>query len=219
MVPLQRNTRVRLSIVQNANFATCSRSITRQNYVALQNSIVQAMATVMDITRHIAVKTTIGRVPTTVIVAPIMTNARRNRRTSFLPIAVTRHSSPAPQSNLQGVLQEPKNQDKRQVNNKKCQHELHHNDARYTSDDDELRASVDTLVPSEDQTSFLSEDKINKDENYHLHMNKILKAGCRVLCKSDHQQHRSKSKLIKRAKRKRRLLHSWMMISFLQTPS
>jgi hypothetical protein len=66
----------------------------------------------------------------------------------------------------------PKNQDKHQVNKKKCLHESHHNDACYTSDDDELSASVDTPVPSEDQASVLSEDKINKDENHLLHTDK-----------------------------------------------
>jgi hypothetical protein len=54
------------------------------------------MAAVADVTRHIIFKITSGRVATTAIVAPTMTNARRNRRSRVLPIAVTRHSSPAP---------------------------------------------------------------------------------------------------------------------------
>ncbi len=66
----------------------------------------------------------------------------------------------------------PKKQDKHQVQDKNHQYEAHHNDAQYTSDDDELHASVDTPVPSEDHTSASSEGKINEDENYHLHLDK-----------------------------------------------
>jgi hypothetical protein len=43
--------------------------------------------------------------------------------------------------------------------------------------------------------SASSEGKNNEDENYELHFDKKLKAGSHVPCKSDHQQHRGKSKL------------------------
>jgi hypothetical protein len=87
----------------------------------------------------------------------------------------------------------PKNQDKHQAHDKKCQYEVHHNDAHYTSDNDELCASVDTLVPSEDSASASGKGKNHEDENYHLHVDKKLKAESHVPCKSDHQQHRSRS--------------------------
>ncbi len=61
---------------------------------------------------------------------------------------------------------------------------------------------MDMPVPSEDQTSVSSEGNINKDENYHLHINKKMRAGCCVPCKSDHQQHRSKSKSSQKGKKK-----------------
>jgi hypothetical protein len=54
---------------------------------------------------------------------------------------------------------------------------------------------MDTPVPSEDPASASSKSKTHKDENYHLHVNKKLKAGSHVPCKSDHQQHRGKSQL------------------------
>jgi hypothetical protein len=82
---------------------------------------------------------------------------------------------------------------KRQLQDKKRPHEAHHNDARYTSNNDESRSSMDTLVPSEDPASASSESKKDhKDENYHLHVSKKKKAGCHVPCKSDHQGQRSK---------------------------
>ncbi len=52
----------------------------------------------------------------------------------------------------------PKN-NKCQVQDKKRQYEGHHNDARYTSDDEELRISTDTPVPSEDPASASSESE------------------------------------------------------------
>jgi hypothetical protein len=52
----------------------------------------------------------------------------------------------------------PKN-NKHQVQEKKPQYKVHHNDARYTSDNDELRISTDTPVPSEDPVSASSESK------------------------------------------------------------
>ncbi len=65
----------------------------------------------------------------------------------------------------------------------------------YTSDNNELRISADTPVPSEDPASASSKSKTHNDENYHLHVDKKLKAGSHVPCKSDHWQHRGKSQL------------------------
>ncbi len=75
---------------------------------------------------------------------------------------------------------------------------MHHNDARYTSDNHESGASVDMPVPSEDPASASSE---GKNHEYHLHFDKKLKARSHVLCKSDHQQHRSKSKSSQKGKK------------------
>jgi hypothetical protein len=86
----------------------------------------------------------------------------------------------------------PRN-NKHQIQDKKRPHEVHHNDACYTSNDDELRSSMDTPVPSEDLASASSKSKKDhKDENYHLHVSKKMKAGCHVPRKSDHQRQRSK---------------------------
>ncbi len=77
-----------------------------------------------------------------------------------------------------------------------------HNDARYTSDNDELRISTDIPVPSEDPASASSESKkTHEDENYHLHVDKKMKAGSYVPCKSDHQQHRTKSQSSQKGKK------------------
>ncbi len=79
---------------------------------------------------------------------------------------------------------------------------MHHTDARYTSDDDKLQVSTDTPVPSEDPASASSESKKNhEDENYHLHINKKMKAGSHVPCKSDHQQHGAKVQLSQKGKK------------------
>jgi hypothetical protein len=64
-----------------------------------------------------------------------------------------------------------------------------------------LGPSVDTLVPSEDPASASSEGKNHEDEDYHLSVNKKLKAGCHVPCKSDHQQHRGRSKSSQKGKK------------------
>jgi hypothetical protein len=46
--------------------------------------------------------------------------------------------------------------DKCQLQDKKHPHEVHHNNARYTSNNDELRSSTDTPVPSDDPASASS---------------------------------------------------------------
>jgi hypothetical protein len=66
----------------------------------------------------------------------------------------------------------PKN-NKCQVQDKKHQYEAHINNACYTSNNDELRLSTDTPVPSEDPSSASSKSKkTHEDENYHLHVDK-----------------------------------------------
>ncbi len=60
----------------------------------------------------------------------------------------------------------PKNKNKHQIHNKKHQYEVHHNDTHYTSDDNESRASVDMLVPSEYPASASSKGKNHEDKNY-----------------------------------------------------
>jgi len=95
----------------------------------------------------------------------------------------------------------PKNQNKCQTHENKCQYKAHHNEAHSTRDYDELRISADPPVSSEDPASASSKSKTHKDENYHLHADKKLKAGSHVLCKSDHQQHRGKSQLSQKGKK------------------
>jgi hypothetical protein len=92
----------------------------------------------------------------------------------------------------------------------KPQYEVHHNNACYTSDDDELRATVDMPVPSEDPASASSEGKNHEDENYHLHVDKKLKAGSSIGAGPSQ---------VKRVKKEKHLLHSWMTILILRTPS
>jgi hypothetical protein len=95
----------------------------------------------------------------------------------------------------------PKNQNKLQTHDKKCQYKAHHTDTGYTSDDNELRISANTPVPSEDPASASSKSENHVVENYHLHVDNKLKAGGHVPCKSDHQQHRGKSQLSQKSKK------------------
>jgi hypothetical protein len=55
---------------------------------------------------------------------------------------------------------------------KKCSHEVHHNDVRYTSKDNESRSSSDAPAPSEDLASTSSGSEEHEDENYHLQASK-----------------------------------------------
>ncbi len=134
----------------------------------------------------------------TAVVVTSTTNATRNRRTRLLLIAATRHSSHA-QCTGQRASTPPRSatrtpNDKHQLQDKKRHYKVHHNNARYTRDNDESCLSTDTLVPSEDPASASSESKkTHEDENYHLHVDKKMKAGSHVPCKSDHQQQRTKS--------------------------
>jgi hypothetical protein len=105
------------------------------------------------------------------------------------------------QAHLRGVPQKPQEQ-KPQVKEKKLQYKAHHNDARYTSDDNKLRISTDTPVPSEDPASASREiKKTHEDDNYHLRINKKMKAGSHVPRKSDHQQHGAKVQLSQKCKK------------------
>ncbi len=80
---------------------------------------------------------------------------------------------------------------------------MHHNNAHYTSNDDESRLSTDTPVPSEDPASSSSESKKNhEDENYHLHIAKKMKTGSHVPHKFDHRQQRTKSQLSQKGKKR-----------------
>ncbi len=75
---------------------------------------------------------------------------------------------------------------------------MHHNNTHYTSDNNESCISATTPVPSEDLASASSKSKIHVDENYHLNVDKKLKAGSHVPCKSDH---RHKSQLSQKSKK------------------
>ncbi len=95
---------------------------------------------------------------------------------------------PKSKHNSKECYKNPKD-DKHQLQDKKRHYEVHHNNARYTSDDDKSCLSTNTLVPSEDLASASSESKkTHKDENYHLHLDKKMKAGSHVPCKSDCRQ-------------------------------
>ncbi len=85
---------------------------------------------------------------------------------------------------------------------KKHQYKAHHNNAHYTSDYEELRISTNTPVPSEDPVSASSESKkTHEDENYHLYIDKKMKACSHVPCKSDHPQHRAKAQSSQKGKK------------------
>jgi hypothetical protein len=88
---------------------------------------------------------------------------------AFKPCLVHR---PKSKHTSEECYKNPKN-DKHQLQDKKRHYEAHHNNERYTSDDDKSRFSTNTPVPSEDLASASSESKkTHKDENYHLHVDK-----------------------------------------------
>jgi hypothetical protein len=85
--------------------------------------------------------------------------------------------------------------------NAKCQsydrkhsHEVHHNDARYTSKDDESHSSTDAPAPSEDPASASNGSKEHEDENCHLQASKRMKASGHVPCKSDYPRQQRESR-------------------------
>jgi hypothetical protein len=103
--------------------------------------------------------------------------------------------------NFKEFYKNPKN-NKRQVQEKKRQYKTHHNDACYMSDNDESRISTDTPVPSDNPAPASSKSKkTHEDENYHLHIDKKMKAGSHVPCKSDHQQHGAKAQSSQKGKK------------------
>jgi hypothetical protein len=83
---------------------------------------------------------------------------------------------------------------KRQSYDRKRPHEVHHNDARYTSEDDESRSSTDAPAPSEDPASASSGSEEHKNENYHLQAYKKMKASGHVPHKSDHPRQKNASR-------------------------
>jgi hypothetical protein len=79
---------------------------------------------------------------------------------------------------------------------------VHHNNARYTSDNNKLRISTNTPVPCEDPASASSKSKkTHEDENYHLHIDKKMKASSHAPCKYDHRQHGAKDQLSQKGKK------------------
>ncbi len=88
------------------------------------------------------------------------------------------------------MSQESKNA-KRQPYDRKHSHEAHHNDACYTSKDDESRSGTDAPAPSDDPAWASGRSKEHEDENYHLQASKRVKASGHVPRKTDYprQQH------------------------------
>jgi hypothetical protein len=107
--------------------------------------------------------------------------AERNKK-AFKPCLV---HGPKSKHTSEECYKNPRNA-KRQPYDRKRSHEAHHNDARYTSKDNESRSGTDTPAPSEDPASASSESKEHKDENYHLQASKRVKASGHVPCKSDY---------------------------------
>jgi hypothetical protein len=111
---------------------------------------------------------------------------------AFKPCSV---HGPKSKHTFKECYKNPKN-DKRQLQAKKCHYEAHHNNACYMGNNDKSRLSTNTPVPSEDPASASSESKkTHEDENYHLYVDKKMKAGSHVPHKSYHQQQRTKSQL------------------------
>ncbi len=90
---------------------------------------------------------------------------------------------------------------KRQLQDKKHSHEAHHNDAHYTSKDNTSRSSSDAPAPSKDPASASSGSKSHKDENYHLHVSKRMKAGSHVPCKSNYPHQQSEPQMGQKEKK------------------
>ena len=79
---------------------------------------------------------------------------------------------------------------------------MHHNNVHYTSEDDKLRISTDTPVPSEDPASASSKSKKNP-WGWELSSSycKKMKVGSHVPRKSDHWQHAAKAQLSQKGKK------------------
>ncbi len=112
--------------------------------------------------------------------------AERNKKV-FKPCSV---HGPKSKHTSEECHKNPRNA-KRQPYDRKRLHEAHHNDARYTSKDDESHSGTEAPAPSEDPASASSGSEEHEDENYHLQASKRMKANGHVPCKSDYpcQQH------------------------------
>jgi hypothetical protein len=161
-----------------------------------RNNITEVMVATAGKAISTIAMTTSGRIAMTAVIVATMISARRNRRTiplldkAFKPCST---HSPKSKHTSKECYKNPKRQ--------KNQYKAHHNNMHYTSDNDELRISANTPVPSEDPVSASSKSKTHEDENYHLHVDKKMKAGSHVPCKSDHQQHRGKSQSSQKGKK------------------
>jgi hypothetical protein len=107
--------------------------------------------------------------------------AERNNK-AFKPCSVHR---PKSKHTSEECHKNPRNA-KCQSYDRKRLHEAHHNDARYTSKDNESHSSTDAPAPSEDPASASSGSEEHKDENYHLQASKRMKASGHVPRKSDY---------------------------------
>ncbi len=168
---------------------------TRRSAVS-RNNVKGVMVTTIAEASSVTTTTTSGRIAITAVIVATITNAKRNRRTWLLLIAATRHSShalrtstpPRSATRIPRTRTSVKPMKKTSIRGAPQQCALHKHD-------NELHASINTPVPSEDPASASSKTKTHEDENYHLHVNKKLKTGSHVPCKSDHRQHRGKSQL------------------------
>jgi hypothetical protein len=100
--------------------------------------------------------TTSGRITMTEVIIATTTSAKKKQEDkipsdrgnkAFKPCSTHRPKSKHTSKECYKSL---KNQNKCQTHNKKCQYKEHHNNACYTSNNDELRFSANTPVPSED---------------------------------------------------------------------
>jgi hypothetical protein len=181
---------------------------TRKAAVSHNNITEVRVATPVKAISTIAM-TASGRIAMTAVVVATTINAIRNKKQEdrnpsdcgnkvFKPCST---HGPKSKHTSEECYKNPKNLNKHQTHDKKRQYEAHHNNAGYTSDNNELHISANTPVPSEDPASAFSKSKTHEDENYHLHVDKKLKAGSHVPCKSDHQQHKGKSQTSQKGKK------------------
>ncbi len=201
-------------VLQFARFAKCcpwSNMPTMRRSARWQNDVTEVTVITTNCLISTVAATSSGRIAATAIVMTPTTNATRSGMTRLPLIAVTRRSSHAQCMGLRAstpLRSATRTQGTTNVNFKTRSAPMkHHNKARYTSNDDESRSSMDTPVPSEDPASASSKSKKDhKDENCHPHVSKKMKAGCHVPCKSDHQWQRSKFQLSQKGKKEKCLL-------------
>jgi hypothetical protein len=75
------------------------------------------------------------------------------------------------------------------------------------------------LVPSKEPTSALSEGKINKDEKYHLRIDKKTRHDAMCLINLSINSIGASPSQVKEVEKERYLLHSWTTILISLTPS